>query len=105
MTQFNKDNFEYHGGYLHYKEDNNNKLFIARFRNGGKPQFQAFLVKNFTVEEYKTMYMSGMAPLQILQTKGYISPNVRKVLKSYGLPATEEGLQALKLIQRMEAQA
>jgi hypothetical protein len=78
MTKFNKKDFTYHGGYLHYTGDYTDRpvwpvvskngvnvhpslvgkgkdLFIARFKHSGpftKAKFVAELVKSFTVEEY-----------------------------------------------------
>ena len=78
MTKFNKKDFTYFGGYLHYTGDYTDRpvwpavskngvnvhpsrvgkpkdLFIARFKYGGpftKAKFVAELVKSFTVEEY-----------------------------------------------------
>ena len=75
MTQFNKADFSYHGGYLMYRGDYEGRpvyaegknvhpsnvgrgidLFIARFKYAGTPvtkaKFMKELVNNFTVEGY-----------------------------------------------------
>lgn len=125
--QFNKDEFEYHGGYLMYTGDcgkhtriygvdegyekchptrvgTRRSAFVARFKNGGKPQFLNFLIKNFTVEEYFDLAGGienrGMAPLTILETKGYLSPNARKAIKAANdsgadYPLTLEGFNQM----------
>ena len=92
MTQFNKADFNFHGGYLKYTgnyegrpvyEDKPNvhptrvgkgiDLFIARFKHGGpftKAKFLTQLINNFTVEEYVAERAKdgiNNAPLQILK--------------------------------------
>ena len=98
MTKFNKSDFDYHGGYLHYTGTYDNAevwpaitkggtkvhpsrvgkqkpLFIARFKHRGpftKAKFLAQLIKNFTVEEYvEARNQDGLdsSPLQILRNK------------------------------------
>ena len=89
MSKFNKAGFTYDGMYLMYEGN-----FIARFKRGGMGKFKSFLVKNFTVEEYlKLVNEFNMAPITALETKGYVSANAAKVLKSYGFPATQEGVR------------
>jgi len=73
MTKFEKANFEYHGGYLHYNTGTERK-FVARFKHRGpvtKVKFQAALIKHYTVEGYFSRLGGaynphGEAPLQIL---------------------------------------
>jgi hypothetical protein len=36
-----------------------------------------------------------MAPLKVLETKGYVSPNVAKILKRRGYPMTLEGMNQM----------
>jgi len=98
MTQFNKADFSYHGGYLTYTGAYEGRpvwetktaaggtvhpslvgkgkdLFIARFKYSGpftKAKFLAQLIKNFTVEEYvEARSQDGLdsSPLQILKNK------------------------------------
>jgi len=113
MTQFNNKNFQFDGMYLNYAGpfdgqrtyeevhglDNIHpsrigmprEAFIARFKTGGMVAFKKFLRENFTVEEYLALLDSGLAPIQALETKGYVSPNVAKILKLRGYPMTLEG--------------
>jgi hypothetical protein len=125
--KFNKDDFNYHGGYLTYEGDcgkhtkiygvdegyekchpsrvgTRRAAFVARFKNGGKPQFLNFLIKHFEVEEYFDLVggiagRGGLTPQGALETKGYLSPNVRKYIKSMNdrggnYPVTLEGYHA-----------
>lgn len=77
--------------------------FVARFKRGNRASFINFLVKNFTVEEYFEMYdVQNIPPLKILETKGYLNPNAKKILKMLGRPLTFESYE--KYIQeRVEA--
>lgn len=68
-----------------------NGKFVARFKRGGRADFISFLCKNFTVEEYFASLEKGHLPLDILQSKGYVSPTVRKVLRAAGYAPTAEG--------------
>ena len=77
MTKFVNKNFDYNGMYLKY-----DGRFVARFKYGGMVAFKKFLRENFTVEEYFDLLDGGLAPIQALRTKGYVSPNVRKYLDS-----------------------
>ena len=65
--------------------------FVARFKRGGRGSFLTFLCKNFTVEEYFARLDAGEPPLKILESKGYVSPRVQKLLTSIGLPPTVQG--------------
>lgn len=65
--------------------------FVARFKRGGRGSFLTFLVKNFTVEEYFSRLEDGEAPLTILQSKGYLPPNIQRMLRDYGYPVTADG--------------
>lgn len=86
MTKFVNKNFKYDGMYLKY-----DGKFVARFKYGGMVAFKKFLRENFTVEEYFDLLEDGMAPLNVLETKGYVSPNVARILKMRGYPMTLEG--------------
>ena len=92
MTQFANKDFNYDGMYLTYGED---RRFVARFKYGGMVAFKKFLRENFTVEEYFDLLDSGLPPLKVLETKGYVSPNAAKILKSRGYPMTQEGLKQM----------
>lgn len=74
MTKFEKANFEYHGGYLHYNT-NGERKFVARFKHRGpvtKAKFLKTLIKNYTIEDYFAKYDGGRAPLQIFQDDGLL---------------------------------
>lgn len=102
MAKFIKANFK-KGEYVFYPVDGEDK-FIARFkyRSGGSGAFITFLCKNFEVEEYFAL-LENSTPLEVLNAKGYISPNIRKILKHYNLPITAEGVESLNEINRREA--
>lgn len=72
MEQFEKEKFNYHGGYLTY-----NDKFVARFKyRGARPtraQFQKCLIKNYSPEEYFNRLDSGVAPLAILRNDGLLT--------------------------------
>ena len=89
MTRFNNKQFHYHGGYLKY-----DGKFVARFKYGGMVAFKKFLRDNFTVEEYFDL-LENQAPLKVLETKGYVSPKIAKILKSRGYPMTLEGMNQM----------
>ena len=93
MTKFVKDQFSYNGGYLMYGQYPERPKFIARFkyRGGDKAGFLTFLIKNFTVEEYLTRLDAGETPVGILESKGYVSATVKKILKQAGFAPTIEG--------------
>jgi len=96
MTKFVNKNFNYDGEYLFYRVPGEElKRFVARFKRGGMVSFKKFLRDNFTVEEYFGLLDSGMAPLKALGTKGYVSPNVARILKMRGYPMTLEGMNKM----------
>lgn len=93
MTKFAKENFIKSGDFLHY-DLNGERKFVARFKRSRSDmnRFITFLTKNFTAEEYfAKLEEERVAPLKILQDKGYLSTNVRKILKNAGYPLTMEG--------------
>ena len=90
MTKFVNKNFKYDGMYLKY-----DGKFVARFKYGGMVAFKKFLRDNFTVEEYFGLLEDGMAPLKVLETKGYVSPKVARILKMRGYPMTLEGMNKM----------
>lgn len=110
MTQFKKAQFIYEGGYLSYALstmppmrnadgngtttllDRSNTKFIARFKYCARDKagFQAFLIKNFTVEEYFGRD-GDCSPVKMLEAKGYISATVRQILKRTDYPQTTQG--------------
>ena len=97
MTKFIKDNF-YGTEYVYYKNpvDGTNK-FVARFKysRGTKASFLTFLTKNFTVEEYFDRLENVEAPLEIVGSKGFIQPHIKKQLKLLGYPVTNAGFEQL----------
>lgn len=86
--KFQKSQFEYDGMYLKY-----NGKFVSRFKYGGKTDFVNFLVKNFTVDEYFTKLV-GRTPMEVLESKGYVSAKVKKLLKFAGFEPTRAGVDA-----------
>lgn len=73
MTKFIKKNFDKSGQWLYYKVDGQ-QVFVARLRNRKQfTPFINFLIDNFTVEEYFTLKRTGLAPLEVVKTKGYES--------------------------------
>ena len=73
MIQFDKANFNFHGGYLTYGTEGR---FVARFKYDAskRNKFINFLTKNFTVEEYFFLLEDkDVSPLKILLARGYIS--------------------------------
>jgi hypothetical protein len=90
MSKFDNKRFTYDGMYLKY-----DGKFVARFKYGGMVAFKKFLRDNFTVEEYFDLLECGMAPLKVLETKGYVSPKVAKILKMRGYPMTLEGMKQM----------
>ena len=116
MTQFDKEKFHYHGGYLMYhgtyegqptyEEVYGRKgihpsrygmpveLFIARFKYVFfQGAFKNFLVKNFTVEEFAEGYKAGKSPLSMLEEKGFMTPQAKKLCKQNGLKPTQENYE------------
>ena len=86
--KFQKENFSYHGGYLHYDLKNGERpQFIARFkyRGGDMSGFKKFLIANFTVEEYIEAYAGGRgpAPFEILRAKGYMPKWLKEFNERY----------------------
>ena len=90
MTKFVNKNFNYDGMYLKY-----DGKFVARFKYGGMVAFKKFLRDNFTVEEYFGLLDTGLPPLKVLETKGYVSPKVARILKMRGYPMTLEGMNKM----------
>jgi hypothetical protein len=98
MTNFSRDGFINSGGYVSYREVGSVQpaRFVARFKynRGNAGAFITFLIKNFTVEEYFGRYNKGETPLGILESKGYMQPHIKKLLKSQGYPVTKDGFNA-----------
>jgi hypothetical protein len=96
MTKFIKDSF-YGTEYVNYIMPGGTVKFVARFKyaKGTKASFLTFLTKNFTVEEYFGRLEKGESPLPILQSKGFIQPHIKKMLKEQGYPVTQAGFEQL----------
>ena len=97
MTKFVKSEFT-PGEYAVY-----GGKFVARFKRGGRGSFLTFLCKNFTVEEYFARLDAGEPPLKILESKGYVSPRVQKLLVSIGFPPTLQGREQYIMSQIRQA--
>jgi hypothetical protein len=96
--KFNKEQFNFDGMYLTYGAE---RRFVARFkRRSAKESFQAFLIKNFTVEEYFARIDAKESPLKIVEDKGYILPHIKRWLKERGYEVSKAGFE-----QWMEDQA
>jgi len=91
MTKFVVSRFVKSGDHVMY-----DGKFVARFkyRAGDRSYFLKFLRQNFTVEEYFSMLNSGMAPAKVLETKGYVSKTVQKILLRNGYTPDNAGLDA-----------
>ena len=95
MTAFTKTNLIKDGAYLQYV-DGNDRRFVARFKYSTRDLagFRAFLIKNFTVEEYMHRLDAREAPSTILESKGYVSLTVRRTLERCGYEPTPAGREA-----------
>lgn len=92
MAKFDKAAFNWDGMYLTYGTD---RKFVARFKlRGDKAGFQSFLINNFTVEEYFSAMTPTMPPAKVLESKGYVSATVKRILKEAGYPQTADGKTA-----------
>ena len=99
---FIKENFSYSGGYLTYT-DSDDRHFIARFKYVPKSsamKFKNFLIKHFSKEEYLKR-VKQEAPLKILESKGYCSPEMARLARKYGYPETLQGARQA-LIDQMQ---
>lgn len=80
MTKFEKSNFEYHGGYLHYVTEACERKFVARFKHHGpvtKAKFLKMLIKYYSVEQYFSRLggaynAQGETPLGIFKNDGIL---------------------------------
>jgi hypothetical protein len=78
---FQKINFTISAGWVSYSDDTLDRVFVARCRvSKDAGPFVTFLKNNFQIEEYFNLIKSGLAPLEVLMTKGYISPAKRRAL-------------------------
>ena len=99
MTKFDKELFTWDGMYLMYQgafegsrtmeqvspdchpswHGMPERTFVARFKYGSKPwkSWVNFLVKNFTIEEYKAL-SEQTSPMQAMEVKGF-KPRKKRV--------------------------
>lgn len=97
MTKFVASQFVKSGDHVMYDDK-----FVARFKHqtGDRSYFLKFLRQNFTVEEYFSMLDSGMAPAKVLETKGYVSKTVQKILLRNGFTPDQFGFDAYMNVWR-----
>ena len=100
---FKKENFEYDGMYLMYnlkpgKHYGNNE-FVARFKYVKfAGAFKNFLIKHFTTDEYFGRYKAGESPLDILESKGFVTPQAKKLCKKHDMvPSKENYMKCIKI--------
>jgi hypothetical protein len=96
MARFVGKLFVKDGDCYQYPVANGAYRFVARFKYGraGWGDFKKFLMANFQVEEYFALYDQGIAPLLILERKGYVHPNIRRICARHGYPQTKAGWEA-----------
>lgn len=96
MTLFNKEFFCINSGYITYQGK-----FVARFKyqRGSARGFAKFVADNFSVEEYFQRLNDGESPLPIAESRGYIQPHIKRILKTMGYPVTVEGKRMLVVDQ------
>lgn len=92
---FKKENFNYDGMYLTYNltsdQHYGNNEFVARFKYVKfAGSFKSFLIKNFTTDEYFSRYKAGESPLDILESKGFVTPQAKKLCKKHNMVASKE---------------
>ena len=101
---FTKTNLVKSGPFVIYTEtgltSGEGTRVVARFKRGGAGPFMTFLRKHFTVSEYFARRDAGETPIEIAESKGYVSPNLRKALRSRGYPATAAGLAEMRKDRR-----
>jgi len=105
QTPFQKELFNYHGGYLTYTGKHSLSknfeevyglenlhpsnvgrhvdTFIARFKYNQRPwkKWVNFICKNFTCEEWVSLAQTGMCPTDIIESKGYFDETTVRVLR------------------------
>lgn len=94
--KFDKANFTKSGDYLTYSGK-----FVARFKyNKKSSDFKAFLIKNFTEEEYFTRLTNKESPLEILLSKGFVPDFLKQRLVLSGFDPSPEGVKAMNAYLR-----
>ena len=100
---FKKENFNYDGMYLTYNlhpgQHYGNNEFVARFKYVKfAGAFKSFLIKNFTTDEYFSRYKAGESPLDILESKGFVTPQAKKLCKKHNMaPSKENFMKCIKI--------
>ena len=98
MTTFTKQNLTRQDDLIIFQQnENTERKIIARFKykKGSISSFMTHLRKNWTVEDYFNKERAGLAPLQIVETTGYIQPHIKKELKRKGYDLTPEGFNQM----------
>ena len=92
-SRFNTHNLtKESGGYIMFHQPQGAPVVVARFKyRTPAGSFMKLLRKHFTVEEYFTRLNAGETPTEIAESKGYIDPNIKKLLKQKGYPLTKAG--------------
>tara|TARA_B100001248_G_scaffold262726_1_gene261689 strand:- start:16275 stop:16598 length:324 start_codon:yes stop_codon:yes gene_type:complete len=99
---FKKENFNYDGMYLTYNlpgQHYGNNEFVARFKYVKfAGAFKNFLIKNFTTDEYFGRYKAGESPLDILESKGFVTPQAKKLCKKHNMvPSKENYMKCIRI--------
>lgn len=91
--RFNKENLRKEsGGYVMFYPPQGKAIIVARFKyRSPAGSFMTLLRNKFTIEEYFTRLNLGETPVAIAESKGYISPHVKRMLKQKGYPLTKAG--------------
>lgn len=76
-----------------------------KYRPENAPDFISFLVANFTVEEFFGRIDAGESVDSIAESKGYLSPHVRRELEEAGLPTTLVGRDEHRRLQAQDRDA
>jgi hypothetical protein len=118
MTEFVKERFcRRNGLYLAYRLDESSPHYDPREKDVGKyvanfvyeqgniNHYRAFLMKNFTVEEFFDRMAAGETPCEIAESKGFIPPYMRRLLKAENLAATPANRDYLKQLIKARAEA
>lgn len=106
MTKFKKELFTFDGLFLMYRSqaDSIANNFVARFKHvKDQNSVKKFLIENFTVEEYFDRLNKNEAPLQILRSKGYLQPHIKKWLKEGGYTVDTDGYDKFVKDQSLRA--
>jgi hypothetical protein len=88
---FTKANLTQHKGWVEYSGPSGSHKFVARFKYGTPHTFMTLLRKKFTVTEYFDRLDNKETPAAIAESKGWVSPAIKKALKKAGYPLTPAG--------------